>query len=87
LTIFLRKDEPIIAEAAVEAVIHLITEGSPATLRNLADADIFNVALQLHEKSDQKRHSLRLLDVVIQNLSHDIIVDENLTIRLFDLFE
>jgi hypothetical protein len=53
----------------------------------LMEAEIFHVALQLHQDPSQRQLSLKLLYSIIGCLSHVIILDEELARELLALFK
>jgi hypothetical protein len=51
------------------------------------DADVFIVAMRLHQKPSQRQFSLKLLYSIIPHLSHVIVLNQKLAEELFSLFE
>ena len=86
-TLFTRGGEPLLVEAAVDAVTDLLCNGSPSEHQKLMQSEVFPLALDLHQTGSQRRLSLKLLHGIIRHLSHGIISDEELTKRLLYLFE
>ena len=82
-----RNGNPEIVAAAIEATTQLLVEGSPCERKKLLDADVFNVALKLHDRRSQPEQSLKLLYAIISNLSYEILNDEKPPIKMLSLFE
>ena len=51
------------------------------------EAEVFIVAIRLHQKPSERKLSLKLLCCIIPHLSYTIILDEGLAEELFSLFE
>jgi hypothetical protein len=51
------------------------------------EAEIFDVALRLHQNPSQRDLALKLLHNIIPRLSHVIVLKEGLVKQLLDLFE
>ena len=82
-----RNGDPNIAVAAVEATTQLLVEGSSYELGQLFYADVFSVALTLHNRRSQREQSVKLLCAIVSNLSCEIINDERQAIQMISLFE
>jgi hypothetical protein len=82
-----RNGDPDIAAAAIEATIQLLAKGSPFERKKLLDANVFPVALSLHDRRSQREQSLKLLCAIVTNLSYEIINDDHLAIKMLSLFE
>jgi hypothetical protein len=87
LIISTRHGDPTLVVAAIEATTQLLSKGSSYEHRKLMDADIFPVAIRLHQNPSQRQLSLKLLYSVIPHLSHAIILNEGMAEQLFSLFE
>ena len=73
--------------AAVEAIAQLLSKGGSYEHKKLLEADLFLVALQLHDEGSQRQLSLKLLHCIVMHLSYAIILDDQLARYLFSLFE
>lgn len=73
--------------AAVEAITQLMSKGSSFEHQKLMDANIFSIAVQLHEDPSRRHHTCKLLSAIISHLGHVIVLDERLTRDLFSLFK
>ena len=82
-----RNGDPDIAVAAVEATTQLLAKGSSFELKKLLDADVFSVALTLHDRRSHREQSLKLLYAIVSNLSYEILNDDHLAIEMLSLFE
>jgi hypothetical protein len=82
-----RNGDPLIVVAAIEATTQVLMKGSALELKKLLDADVFIVALKLHDRRSHREHSLKLLYAIVSNLSYEILHDENLAIEMISLFE
>ena len=82
-----RNGDPDIVVAAIEATTQLLAKGSSFERKKLLDADVFSVALELHDRRSQREQSLKLLLAIISHLSYELLNDDNLAIELISLFE
>jgi hypothetical protein len=82
-----RNGDPDIVVAVIEATTQLLANGSPVERKKLLEADVFPVALKLHNRRSQREQSLKLLLAIISHLSYEIINDDNLAIEMLSLFE
>jgi hypothetical protein len=73
--------------AAIEATIQLLAKGSSFDRKKLIDAEIFPVALELHDRRSQREHSLKLLHAIILHLSYEILNNQIHAIEMLSLFE
>lgn len=85
--VFTRRGDPILAEAAVEAIIQLLSKGSSYEHKKLMDSQVFQMAMRLHQDPLQRQFSLKLLHSIIPHLSHTIVLVDDLAEHLFSLFE
>jgi hypothetical protein len=82
-----RNGDPDIASAAKEATTQLLAKGSPFECKKLLDANVFPVALSLHDRRSQREQLLKLLCAIVMNLSYEILNDDRLAIKMLSLFE
>ena len=82
-----RNGDPDIVAAAIEATTQLLEEGSCFERKKLLDAEVFTVALKLHDQRSHREQSLKLLYAIVSNLSYEILHDEDLAIEMLSLFE
>jgi hypothetical protein len=87
LIISTRHGEPALAVAAVDAVTQLLSKGSSYEHKKLMEADVFLVAIKLHQNPSQRPLSLKLLYSIIPCLSHVIILNSGPAEELLSLFE
>jgi hypothetical protein len=73
--------------AAVDAIIQLLIKGKLDEHRKLMDAEVFSVAIKLHQNPSRRQLSLKLLYSIITHLSHAIILNDTLVEKLLTLFE
>lgn len=82
-----RNGDPDIVAAAIEASTQLLAKGSPYERKKLFDANVFPVALKLHDRRSQREQSLKLLYAIVSHLSYEILDDDHLAIQMLSLFE
>jgi hypothetical protein len=82
-----RNGDPDIVVAAIEATTLLLAKGSSLERNKLLDANVFSVALTLHNRRSQREQSLKLLHAIVLHLSYEIINDNGLAIEMLSLFE
>lgn len=82
-----RHGKPVLMAAAVEATTQLMSKGSSFEHQKLMDADIFSIAVQLHDGPLSRHQTFKLLSAIISHLGHVIVLDERLTRDLFSLFK
>ena len=82
-----RNGDPDIVVAAIEATTQLLAKGSSFERKKLFDADVFPVALELHNRRSQREQSLKLLNAIVSHLSYEILNDNHLAIKMLSLFE
>lgn len=71
----------------MDAITQLLSKGSSYEHRKLMEAEVFLVAMRLHQNPSQRLVSLKMLYSIIPHLSHAIILNEVLAEDLFSLFE
>ena len=82
-----RNGGPDIVVAAIEATTRLLAKGNAFELKKFLDANVFGVALALHDRRSQREQSLKLLHAVVSHLSYEILNDDDLAIEMIYLFE
>lgn len=87
LTLTIRDGDPSLVIAAVDATTQLLSKGSSYEHKKLMEADVFPIAMKMHENPSQRQLSLKLLYNIVPHLSHAIILNENFAEVLFSLFE
>ena len=83
----IRKGEPDISAAAIEATIQLLAKGGSFEHQKLLNADVFSVAWELHDRRSQRQLSLELLRAVVSHLSYLLLTYEDLATEMCSLFE
>ena len=83
----IRHGEPDISVAAIEATTQLIEKGSPFERQKLFKADVFSLALKLHNQRSQRQYSLKLLRAIVSHLSDAILNHDDLAREMISLFE
>ncbi|KDR80999.1 hypothetical protein GALMADRAFT_222596 [Galerina marginata CBS 339.88] len=75
--------------AAVEATIQSLSKGGSFEHQKLVTAtpDVLTVALKLHNRPSQRQHSLKLLQSIVNHLSHELLHDAKLARDMFSLFD
>jgi hypothetical protein len=82
-----RRGEPPLSDAAVDAVVRLVSDGGPTERQALVDAGVFGVAISLYKSGSARRLSHKLLLLIIQHMARPIVTDEQLISELIYLFE
>ena len=81
-----RKGEPDIAAAAVEATTKLLAKGTSFEHQKLLKGDVFSVALELYN-TPQRQLSLELLRAIISHLSYVLLTYDEFAVDMCSLFE
>ena len=82
-----RRGEPPLSDAAVDAVVRIVLDGSPTEKQALVDAGVFGVAISLYKSGTARRLSHKLLLLIIQHMARPIVMDVQLVVELIYLFE
>ena len=73
--------------AAIEATTQLVAKGNSFEHQLLFKADVFSVALKLHNERSQRQYSLKLLRAIVSHLSYAILTHDDLAKEMLSLFE